>query len=148
MARRRTAPPQDRRARLERALASADPLGEVSALVDDGTKLGQVFRYAFACILETNSAELPILFDRFEDEDLHHIENALEVIQATKTLEDYRTLKGAFDVEIASGADRMDASDAVAGKPELAMLGRRHKAHVAEMERQLISFCLAHVGEL
>jgi len=129
-------------------LASDDPLGEVGALVDDGTTLGQVFKYAFACILETNSAELPIVFDRFDDGDLLHIENALEVIQATKTLEDYRTLKRAFDAAIASGLDRLDASDVVAGRPELAMLGRRYKAHVAEMERQLISFCRAHVGEL
>jgi hypothetical protein len=129
-------------------LASDDPLGEVGVLVDEDTKLGQVCRYAFACILETNSAELPILFDRFEDEELSHIENALEVIQATKTLEDYRTLKPAFEAAIARGSDLQDASDAVARKPELAALGSRYKAQVAEMERQLISFCRAHVGEL
>jgi len=147
MARRRTTP-QDRRTRLDQALSSADPLGEVGPLVDDSTRVGQVFKYACACILETNSAELPILFDRYEDADLRRIENALEAIHATQTLEDYRTLKQAFDAAIAAGSDRLDASDAVARRPELAVLGRRYKAHVAEMERQLISFCRAHVGEL
>lgn len=148
MARRRPTGHHDRRARVEHALASDDPLGQIGALVDESTGLGQIFRYAFACLLETNSAELPILFDRYEDDELGHIEDALEAIAAKRTLQDYRTLKRAFDDAIASGMDRLDASDAVASRPQLALLARRYKAHVAELEQQLIAFCRAHVGEL
>jgi hypothetical protein len=148
MARRRPIPPEDRRARLERALASSDPLGAVNAIVDESTPLGRIFRRVFACILETNSAELLILFDRYDDEYLRDIEDALEAIQATRTLEDYRRLKQAFDAAVASGLDRLDASDAVASTAELAVRGRQYQAHVAEMEQQLTSFCRAHVREL
>jgi hypothetical protein len=148
MARSRTTSREDRRTRLDRALASADPLGEVAALVDESAAVGQVFKFAFACILETNSAELPILFDRFEGDDLRRVEQALETIEATKTLEDYRTLKRIFEAALASGVDPLDASGVVASRPEAAALGRRHKTHVAEMERQLVSFCRAHVGDL
>jgi hypothetical protein len=148
MARHRTTPPQTRRLRLERALASDDPLGEVGALIREDTSAGQTFKWAFACVLETHSAELPILFDRYVDDDLRHIEEALEAIQATATLEDYRILKRAFDAAVSSGLDRLDASDAVANAPELAPVARRYKAHVAEMERQLVGFCRARVGEL
>jgi hypothetical protein len=142
-----TSPP-NRRQQLQTALDSGDPLGAVDAFIDEGTPLGLTFKWAFACILETNSAELPILFDRYDDTQLRAVEDALEAIGAARTLEDYRTLKRAFDAALASGLDRPDASDAIAKRPELSALGRRYKDHAAEMEERLIAFCRAHVDEL
>ncbi len=140
--------PGDRRARLRQALSADDPLAAIEGLIDDTTAAGQVFRHAFACLLETHSAGLPILFDRFEEDDLRRVEAALAAIEATRTLADYRTLKAAFDAAVASGMDPLDASEAIAEKPELKRIGRGHKMHVAELERQLLAFGQAHVEQL
>ena len=142
-------PRQNPRAlRLERALASKEPLTKVQALINETTAAGQTFRFAFACLLETRSATLTILFDRFEDDELARIEQSLDAIQASRTLADFRKLKRAFDDAVASGQDRFDASDAVASRADLAAIGRRHKAQVAEMERRLLAYCRAHLREL
>jgi hypothetical protein len=148
MARKRATSSSDRSSRLLKALASKEPLTALEPLVDDSTPAGKTFRWAFACILETNSAGLPILFDRFEDEELDRVQAALGAIEAKQTLADIRRLRQAFEKATGKGMDRLEASDAIANDPKLKPIARAHAAQVEEMERQLIAFSKAHVRDL
>lgn len=116
--------------KLEKALSSGTPfdaLAKVRELVpDDGVGAQQVVVYGFACILETNSAGLSILFDRFDDDELRKLDASLERIGATRTLAALRAMRRL-------GAAKLDAQSQV---------------YVAEMEQRLLAFCKAHLPEL
>ena len=122
-----------RLAKLERALSSSrifDALEKVRGLVpDDGTGVQEVVVHAFACILETDSAGLSILFDRFDEDELRRVHASLESIGATRTLTALRKLEKARP----PGAQRID---------------RQSGIQVEEMQQKLLVFCKAHVEEL
>ena len=136
------------RARLQKLLASADPLPAVSALVDDGRPAGQTFRWAYACILETHSARLSILFERFDGGERARIADALAEIGAAKTLADLRALAAVFDAGVAAGLDPSDASELLTEDRASIAIGRRYQEHVKEMEAALIDFCRSRVDDL
>jgi len=136
------------RARLQKALSSAEPLPAISALVDDGLPAGQTFRWAYACILETFSAQLSILFDRFDAEERARIAAALEEIGAAKTLADFRSLAVVFDAGVTAGLDPGDASDLLREDQASAAIGRRYQEHVKEMEGALLEFCRRRLDDL
>ncbi|MBE0584488.1 MAG: hypothetical protein IH612_12120 [Desulfofustis sp.] len=133
---------------VQEALSFDDPLSALSGVVDENTPSGGAYRWAYVCILETNSAGLSILFDRYEDTDLDQIEGALEKIGALKTLSDLRVLRKAFDDAIALGFDRFDASDNLDKDPNLKGIIREYQRHVEEMENLLVVFCKKHAHEL
>ena len=136
------------RPRLQKALESPDPLPAISALVDDGRPAGQTFRWAYACILETNSARLSILFDRFDDGERAQIAQALEQIGASRTVADLRALTAVFDAGVTAGLDPADASELLADDGASAAIGKRYQEHVKEMEDALLEFCRRRADDL
>ena len=100
---------------------------------EGGNETQQVVVYAYACILETNSAGLSILFDRFSRAERRSMASALAAIKATATLRALRSLERAFAREKA---------------PETRSVDRQSDKLVAEMEAGLLRFCEAHVVEL
>src|SRR5262245_53324701 len=129
-----------RLAQLERALGNRDPLGELNLLVNDKLEPGKTFGFAYACILETNSATLAILFDRFTRSQLERTEKVLKKIGAIATLADFRALKGRFDQSIAKGMPSSEASAALDERKELRAIARKSAAHTSEMEERLLAF--------
>ena len=120
---------------MQRALSAGD-LARVRAQVPDedaGNKAQQVVVYAHACVLETNSAGLSILFDRFSRAERRSMASALAAIKATATLRALRSLERAFARKKA---------------PETGSVDRRSDKLVAEMEARLLRFCEANVEEL
>ena len=104
--------------------------------------------YALACKLETNSACLSILFDRFGDEELERIRSSLERIGAARTLADLGELQALFQDSLAAGSDRLDAAELVQEQSNARGIDGRSEAHVEEMEKKLLQFCEAHLEEL
>lgn len=138
-----------RLAGLEKALASDDALGRIRQLIpDDGENEQAVLIYAHACILETNSAGLSIVFDRFDPEELDRIEKSLHAIKASKTLLAFRQLRRLFSSEIKAGRNAVDAGEWMAAKPAVRRIDKNSGALVAEMERKLLAFCRSHVEQL
>lgn len=93
------------------ALLSDEPLMSLAAVIDGDTPAGKVFCWVQACLLETNSAGLTIVFERFSLEEIAEMETALEAVGATETLADLRALRKAFELSIGSGMDELDASE-------------------------------------
>ena len=141
-----------RLAKLQKALSSTgtfDALEKVRALIpDDGAGAHEVVVYGFACILETSSAGLSILFDRFDDDELGRIRGSLESIGATRTLTALRKLEKAFERALGKGKAREDAADSLTLLPDAQRVDRQSADHVDEMQRKLLEFCKAHVREL
>ena len=127
---RRAHPSPARIARLERALARKEPLPAVRALIpDEGNPQQMVVARAFACLLETDSAGLSILFDRFTARERKQLRASLEQIGATRTV-------AAFD--------RIARADATARR----RIDRSRAGHVAEIESKLLRYCREHVEAL
>jgi hypothetical protein len=144
--------PRKRLARLKKALSAKDAfesLVKIRELVpDEGVGAQQVVVYGFACILETSSACLSILFDRFDDDELAKIVAALESIGATSTLRDLRELQVVFARAVGKGHARLDAADRVARQARTRGVDGRSEAHGREMEQKLLEFCKQHLEEL
>ena len=139
-------------AAIRKALQSngpAEALASVRALVpDDGEGPQQVVVYAYACILEVNSAGLSILFDRFEDDELAKCQAAVEAIGAERTQLDLRTLHALFARALAEGKDRFTASEWVAEHPDARAIDRQADLYVTELESALLTYCDRHVEEI
>ena len=139
-------------AALRKALQANEPveaLAQVRELVpDDGEGPQQVIVYAYACILEVNSAGLPILFDRFEDDELAKCQAAFEAIGAKRTQEAFRALHALFEHALAEGKDRFEASDWVAEHPDARPIARQSDVHVSELESALLAYCARHVEDI
>ena len=134
---------------LQRALAAEEPLPRVRGLIpDDGEKEQQVVVFAYACILETGSSGLSILFDRFEEEELEKIDGALESIGAKRTLGDFRSLSAAFQEAIADGEDRGDAAERLVAQADAQRIDRGAEGHVQEMKERLLDFCNRNIEAL
>ena len=122
-----------RLARLQKALASGssiDALAKVRELIaDDGVGAQQIFVYGFACMLETSSAGLSIVFDRFDAAELRKIGSSLEHIGATRTLTAFRRLQKSFE----RAAHKVD---------------EQSRAYADEMEQKLLALAKAHVQDL
>jgi len=144
--------PKKRLARLKKALSAKDAfesLVKIRELVpDDGGGAQEVVVYGFACILETSSSGLSILFDRFDDDELAKITAALESIGATSTLRDLRELQAVFARAVRKGRDRFDASELAAGHSERRGIDGKSEAHAQEMQDRLLQFCKEHLEEL
>ena len=141
--------PRTRLARLKKALASADPLPNIRALIpDDGPNEQSVVVHAFACILETGSGRLSIVLDRFDDDELDRISSSPEIIGATRTLAHLQRLRSALPRASAAGQTRLDAVEFVAGQSGTKLIDRDADVHVREMEKKLLDFCRGHLEEL
>jgi hypothetical protein len=112
---------------LQHALAKGD-LEKVRALVPDrpGNAKQRTLVYVYACILETNSAGLGILRDRFSAGERRRIAAALRVVGATRTR----------------------ASQLRMEKRRLSAIEPPTERLVREMEEKLLAFCRAHAAEL
>ncbi|HEX7337246.1 MAG TPA: hypothetical protein VF252_08565 [Gemmatimonadales bacterium] len=140
--------PKTRLARLKKALGSDDPLPNIRALIpDDGANAQAVVVHAFACILETGSAGLSVLVDRFEDDELAKIISSLEAIGARATLADLRQLRAALQRAVQAGQNRLDAAELVAEGPGK-RIDRHAELHVREMGERLLEFCRTRLEEL
>jgi hypothetical protein len=148
MARRQAAADRGRLSKLKKALSSGDPLPQVRELIAERNKEQQVVVWAYACILEVNSAGLTIAFDRFTPPELAKIGAALREIGATQTLADLALLRRAFDDATEHGMSRMEASEAVTESALGRERGRAHEAHVQEMEGRLLAYCREKVEQL
>jgi hypothetical protein len=141
-----------RLAELQQALAVDevfDALSKIRELIpDDGANEQEVVVYAFACILETSSAGMSILFDRFDDAELSKIDRSLEKIGATQALNDLRGLTTAFRGLVAKGMKRLDAAETLIEQPETQRMDRASDVQVEEMEQKLLEFCRQNVGAL
>jgi hypothetical protein len=131
---------------LRALLSSDDALGAVREAIDEDNREQQVVVWVYACILETNSAGLSIVFDRFDDEEVAIMANGLEAIGAERTLSDLRALQAALARAVGLGRTRREAADEIATMAE--GRGGRSNAQVDEMEQQLLAFCRAHVESL
>jgi hypothetical protein len=140
---------ETRLARLRDAVAGANPLSDVRELLPDtGEGAQEVVVYGYACILETNSAGLSILLDRFDDVELGRFDRSLESIGAKQTLADLRRLAVLFRGAISEGQDRLRAAETVGQSTEAQRIDRAAEAHVREMETLLLDFCKTHLEEL
>jgi hypothetical protein len=141
-----------RLARLKKALSAKDAfdsLTKIRELVpDEGVGAQQVVVYGFACLLETSSAGLSILFDRFDDDELAKIMAALESVGATSTLRDLRELQAVFARAVGEGRARFDASELAAGHSATRGIDGKSEAHAQEMQDRLLEFCKEHLEEL
>ena len=133
---------------LREALSSEDPVRSIREAIAEDNAEQQVVVFAFACILETNSAGLAILFDRFDASEVEHIANALSAIGANDTLSALRVMQAAVAEGEASGLSRLDASEALYDRAEIKELKRKNASHVAEMERCLLEYCRTHLERL
>jgi hypothetical protein len=133
---------------IRKALASSDPLGNVREAIAEENKTQKVVVWAFACILETNSAGLTILFERFTLPEIARIERTLAEIGASRTLADLRALLEVFQMARDRGVPRFDASDALNESAIGRAANKRGQAQVAEMEAKLLEYCKAHEQEL
>ena len=139
---------ETRVAKLRKALSSGQ-LEKVRELIPDKGKGAQeVLVYTYACILETNSAGLSILFDRFDDDELRTIHSSLESIGALGTLVALQELQKIFDERIVAGDDRLTASEFVNERPEARRIDREYEAQSKEMTHKLLEFCEKHLEEL
>jgi hypothetical protein len=133
---------------VETALASSEPLAKVREVIAETNKEQRVVVWAFACVLETHSAGLLILLDRFTGAELGRMEKALDAIGAKRTLADLRKLRRAFEAARHSGQSTDNAPEAVDRSALGRAIARTREAHVREVEERLLSFCKAHVAEL
>jgi hypothetical protein len=135
---------------LERALAKSD-LARIREEVPDedtGNDVQKVFVYAYACILETNSAGLSILFDRFTQRERRKIASALEAIGVGKALRDLRGLERAFAQARSRGKSAAQSAEWLSQRPATAQIDRQSARHVSEMETKLLRYCSTHLDEL
>ena len=133
---------------IEAALRSDDPLGNIREIIAEKNQQQQTVVWVFACILETGSAGLSIMFDRFSPAELAKLDRGLVEIGATETADDLRALRAAVDEAAESGKSREDAAESVSASAQGRAVDRKHEAHVKEMETKLLAYCEEHVGEL
>jgi hypothetical protein len=133
--------PLDRRAaRLRRVLERAGPiedkLQQLRELLPAETgKAQQVLVWGYACMLEVNSAGLPMLFDRFSAAERRRIDRALEAIGARATRRAFAGLGERFRAGT--------LTDALAKRAT-----RQSAKQVREIESRLLEYCQAHLEEL
>ncbi len=143
---------KQRLAAVEKALAckkASDALEKLRALVpDDGDDAQEVVVYGYACILETNSAGLSILFERFDDAELEKVRRSLEAIGAVRTLAALSGLLESFASAIAGGKSRLDACEWLSAQSIPQRVDQESETHVSEMEGKLVAFCRARAEEL
>ena len=145
----RTFEPMSRLPALQRALASNEPLTQIRSLIpDDGTNEQEVVVSAFACIQETRSSGMSILFDRFDDDELEKIDHSLECIGAERPLAEFRKLAEAFQRAIANDEDRQDAAERLVAEADSQRIDRASEALVQEMEEKLLAYCQRNVEAL
>ena len=144
--------PVSQHAKLKAAMAiraTFDALQKVRELLpDDGQGAQAVVIYGFACLLETNSAGLSILFDRFSDEELRKIRSALESIDAPRTLEAFCALQELFESAISKGESRFEAAQSLPEYPEGQRIDGASRVLTDELEEKLFAFCKTHLEEL
>lgn len=139
-----------RAAAIRRGLAGGD-LGRVRAQIpdeDSGNKSQQAVVYAYACMLETHSAGLSIVFDRFPARERQKIARALKAIGAAQTLRALRRLELALAREFAHKRSRIEAAARLGELPAARRIDTQSRSHAAEIEKKLLAFCKAHVEEL
>jgi hypothetical protein len=143
--------PEQRVAVLRRALEGTAPVSDRLStvrelLVSERNKPQQVVVWVHACILETNSAGLSILVDRFNRKEIARIDRALDTIGATVTRKALAQILARVERGLASGKTWTDASDAAHQRsPSIA---RKSGQYVTEMERCLLTYCQDHVEKL
>jgi hypothetical protein len=145
---RRPKPRTTRLAAIRKALASDDPLASVREAIAEENKEQMVVVWAYACILETSSAGLTILFERFTPPEIVKIERALAAIGAAQTAADLRILRHDFEKAVDAGSSREDASDALSGSATGRTIDRKCELQVQEMEARLLAYCAEHEREL
>ena len=122
---------------LQKALSSGTPFDALTKLreliADDGVGAQEVVVFGYACILETNSAGLSVLFDRFDADELRKIDASFKSMGATRTLAALRAMRRLFDQARAKAARELD---------------RESQVYVREMEQKLLGYCKAHLPEL
>ena len=134
---------------LQRALASNEPLAQIRSLIpDDGADEQEVVASALACIQETRSSGLSILFDRFDDDELEKIDHSLESIGAERPLAEFRKLAEAFQRAIANDEDRQDAAERLVAEADSQRIDRASESLVQEMEEKLLAYCQRNVEAL
>ncbi len=133
-------------AELRAALVSDDfPLAQFRELMPEGSPEQDVVVFVFAAILDTNSAGLYILLDRYDSDELNIICKGLQTVGATETLTDLQALRRAFGNAVASGLDQFQASDQVAESEMGRALSNKTELHVGEMESKLLKYCRDNV---
>ena len=141
-----------RRKRVERALAARDMSAVREALpvaaTDAKTKAQRVVIYAYAAVLEAESAGLSILFDRFNARERRQIEGALEDLGAVGTLRDFVKLRRAFDGAVRRGVRKSAVGEWLVSRPGTKVIDRSAARHVAEIEGKLLKYCREHLDEL
>jgi hypothetical protein len=145
---RRPKPQTTRLAAIRKALASDDPLSGVREAIAEENKQQRVVVWAYACILETSSAGLTILFERFTPPEILKIERALAAIGAAQTAADLRTLRQAFENAVDAGSSREDASDGLHESAAGRAINRKYERQAQEMEARLLAYCAEHEREL
>ena len=140
-----------RLATIRKALAGDDTfeaLSSIRELIVEKGKQQQVVVWVYACILETNSAGLSILFDRFTPREISRFERALREIGSTRTAADLPTLRESVEQAVDDGLSRLDASESVHESPLGRAIAKRTERQVGEMEAKLLAYCVAHLNEL
>jgi hypothetical protein len=133
---------------IQEALASEDPLASLREVIAEKNHQQKVVVWVYAGILETNSAGLTILFERFTPPEIIQIERGLVEVGATQAASDLLALRRKFESAIDGGATRDHASEAVHESSIGKAANRRCEGHVEEMEAKLLEYCRAHVEEL
>ena len=139
--------PADARAALEAALASAHPLEPIMEAVDIDRQPGRMFNMAHAFMLETYSATMSILFDRFDRSELDEMTEALATVGAERTLADWRVVRASFDRRVEGGSDPYDASLELGEDPALRPLLSGFAEQADEIRERLLAY-EAHWDEL
>jgi hypothetical protein len=137
-----------RMAMIRDALASSEPLASVREVIAESNREQKTVVWAYACLLEANSAGLTILFDRFTPAEIGRIERALVEIGATGTASNLRSLRQAVEKTIAGGASRAKASEALGDSATGKAIDSDHHAQVQEIEAKLLAYCAEHEREL
>jgi hypothetical protein len=131
-------------ASLEEALASDNPIGAIMEAVDTTKASGALFNSAHAFMLETFSARMSMLFDRYEDDELDKMEAGLAAIGASEALADWRVVRAGFNETVAGGMDRYDASEEIDSRAELDPVLSRFAEHADEIEARLVAYAKAN----
>jgi hypothetical protein len=144
-------PAHARLATIRKALASADAFSALTTIreaIAEENGAQKVVVWAHACILETSSAGLTILFDRFTLPEIGRIERALVRIGAARTASDLKGLRTVFERAVDGGRPALDAADDLNESELGKTMDKAYRAHVQEMETKLLAYCAQHAQEL
>jgi hypothetical protein len=136
---------------IRRALASGDRFEAITAIreaIAEKNREQKIVVWVYACILETNSAGLTILFDRYTPPEITKMERALVESGAAGTAADLRTLRQELETAVDGGMTREDAIELLQESKVARAIDRAHEAHVQEMETRLWEYCAKHDEKL